>query len=202
MANSIDGYLKQLISAESFSYDDLKPTERFGAEIVDQYVEDMPYYHEEEIKDKVASKTYYFNIQELYFGNNENKKKVLLSLMLEIDKLSWQLFHDNKTYGANCIDIFSPKVARVFNMFNIITNTVKFNNSINYLEKDSYLIGELLGQYKIFMPKETTRIVLGEKNNTKNKISEKFILCKWDSLEIYNSEMPENKLTIKLENIQ
>jgi hypothetical protein len=145
--------------------------------------------------------SFYYNGIDLFRGEIKNKVDSLKNLILEIDKLSWELFDENKTFGANCIDIYSPKVARIFDMSNTLTDNIRFNNSNNYSNKNSYFIGEFNGKYKVFMPKETTRIVLSEKISNNNIASEKFVAKKWNKIELYNSEMPEKRFTITLDNI-
>ncbi len=147
-------------------------------------------------------KTFFYNVCYVFMGTAESRAAILKNLLLEIDKLSWMLFEENKIYGANCINIFSPKVASIFDMVNILTDNVKFNSSDNYSDKTSYLIGELNNRYKVFLPKETTRTVISEKVGHCNENAENFISKKYNIIEIYNSEIPENKFTIKLENIQ
>ncbi len=62
-------------------------------------------------------------------------------------------------------------------------------------------LGNLNGKYDVFMPTEITRLVMNEKVNLKNMDSEKFIIKKYNILELYNSEMPEEIYTIKIDNI-
>lgn len=145
---------------------------------------------------------FYYNAIDIFRGNIDSKVNSLKNLILEIDRLSWNLFEYNKTFGANCIDIYSPKVARIFDMANTITDNIKFNTNNQYINKNTYFLGELNGKYKVFMPKKATRIVLSEKTLNNNLCSEKFIDEKRNLIEIYNSEMPKNKFIINLENIQ
>jgi hypothetical protein len=145
---------------------------------------------------------FYYNASQLFSGRIDNKVESLKNLILEIDRLSWELFDENKISGANCIDIFSPKVARIFDMTNTLTDNIRFNNNGNYSNKNSYFIGELNGKYKVFMPKETTRIVLSEKISNNDIPSEKFITKKSNMIEIYNSEIPEKRFTINLNGVQ
>jgi hypothetical protein len=159
---------------------------------------------DDEIDDTTLNETeevLYYNASNLFYGKIENKVETLKNLILEIDRLSWELFDDNKTYGANSIDIFSPKIARIFDMSNTITDNIKFKSKRKYSDKNSYFIGDLNEKYKVFMPKEITRIVLSEKISSNYVQPEKFIEEKCNTIEIYNSEIPNKRFKIILENL-
>lgn len=166
-----------------------------------QNLDEVLLYEDEELEIENYNTVFYYNATEL-FGNNGavEKADVLQNLVLEIDRLSWILFEKNKICGANSIDIFSPRTAGIFDMVNVLTDSIKFNTKNNYSEEDSYFIGEFNGKYKVFMPKETTRVVMSEKTHSKRKCSEKFFTEKRNIIELYNSEIPEIRFTINLEN--
>lgn len=163
--------------------------------------EDMGDYDDGENEDtsEVDVKHFYYDVAGLY--RNTNRVDYLKNLILEIDRLSWALFEENKICGANCINIYSPKVARIFDMVNTLTDNIKFINKSEYTNTNSYLIGELNNKYKVYMPKRMTRVVMSEKRNAQTN-SEEFIKDKNNMIEIFNSEIPAIKFSIKLENLQ
>lgn len=188
--NSIDyrEIIRNMINEENQNYNDINNDEALDIEENNEIINN--------------ENKFYYNVIDLFRGNIDSKVNSLKNLILEIDRLSWNLFEYNKTFGANCIDIYSPKVARIFDMANTITDNIKFNTNNQYINKNTYFLGELNGKYKVFMPKKATRIVLSEKILNNSLCSEKFIEDKKHLIEIYNSEMPKNKFIIKLENVQ
>jgi hypothetical protein len=138
---------------------------------------DLDYYDDEEIAigepeilEQISEEEgdYYFDCSSINYGTSiENKKSVLINLMLEIERLSWVLFENNKTYAADSINIYSPRVAQLFNMVNIVTSNMKFETNKQYSEDNSFLLGKLCNSnngYNVFMPKKITRTVLNEKD--------------------------------------
>ncbi len=144
--------------------------------------------------------SFYYDCSYLFEGTIKEKGEVFRNLILEIDGLSWELFEQNMIGGADCIDIFSPQTAKIFDMGNILTDNIKFNTNKQYTDKNSFLIGNLNDKYKIFMPKIITRTVLSEKTSNKNNHIEQFIEEKFNKIEIYNSNIPDKRFTITLEN--
>ena len=180
--------------------DDLEIEE--DGEIVED--EDLEIGENDEKESKINNYTFYYECSGLFRGSLETRSTAITNLILELDRLSWILFQKNKTAGANCIDVFSPKIARIFDMTNTLTNNIKFNSNKNYSDKNSFLIGNLNNSYNVFMPKTIKRIVLNEKTKSKNNYdcSESFILDKSNQIELYNSDMPDERFIIILENLE
>ena len=159
---------------------------------------------EEEIKDE-PTYDFYFDCLGFFRGSRESRANCFMNFILELDRLSWSLFESNKNYGANSIDIFSPQIARLFDLTNLITDNIKFETKQNYCDKNSFLIGKLNNRYDVFMPKKIRRLVLSEKyvpTKSDKKFSDRFIEGKLNKIELYNSEMLHRRFKIVLENIE
>lgn len=154
----------------------------------------------EEQTDAVDPNQFYWDASGI-FGSSNFQKLALQNFFSEINRLSWYLFEQNKIGGANCINIFSPRMACLFERFNTFTD-IKFLTKGQYLKEDSFLIGKLNERYEVFLPKRITRFVLSEKISTQKNNSEMFFGDKWDIIELYHSDIPEEKFYVKINNIQ
>lgn len=132
-------------------------------------------------------------------SDSDDRQKFLNTL----NKLSWHLFEINYGFGADSINVFSVDVAYLFDSFNLTHyNEIKFDTKVSYVDSgNSFLIGNFNDRFNVYLPKTTTRINLIEKNNIPKK-SEQFIKEKHNTIEMFNSNMPDKKITIILHNFK